>query len=1297
MKKFFKRAFLIYSLSVFYSQPSLANSSALYDLLLNQPVSEEKLLREKEAGIRVTRYFLRSAADRAGLRDQDIIVGYGKYRVYHSEDLKIARWLMGEPSELSMIVFRGDQLLELSLQRNPGEKKYGYAYESIDYNLKLVHKLQKSGSAPNAEQLQALHHLPPRLAFTCLNLLKETSSPATEDVNRFLKVYYSAVIHGSKKQGAQGMDHKHLPEVLGKAMRYYAKVAESDGKITATLLKQLAENEGISHALAAYCHPYPELEVFTFGSLNLSDTYFQKQAEKRFSNILITPEERQESERLYRNSSGNEAERWMSLVKLSLVDEELHGGWPFRHRLLNDTQRLNRLVDELYAHLESSPRDAALVHFCLMTPLARQGDTEKMSESLMSLQKESPLLASIALSNVHLMMDRWDKFPCEMKVQLALLEFSKNNGMIAAKNLHLPFHNMVQEVIPNISDHDLNYHLVYGTRRYRNQWAGLGKNWHSIARALLTHFFIDSPQKGLSLSQEVVDKTSRTLHEELSVIGAQAKFSEVQQIQAAILSQSDSGKIKQMITDLDTEAKDTGNVDPSILARAAYAQKLQMQGEILQAIEVIESNFLFFKTISAPADRQKQREQAAKEIELWHLLYQLNGHKAREVEKSHIARKMFARLLELVPASLPATEASQIQQLFAPDIADSLDESLWGPFMRVAIVQADQVRILEGEPASLPIYMSLIESFENRVERFPQLTPLFLESIFMLDQVLEATGHIQKRYRMIEKALARSPEQPAFLIRKVMLDALWQGKLEPASAELDRIIKSNPNFYKVAYPHYMTALVTVYGLERKYKEAAQFLHKSFEEHSRQTGLAFPANTPSTHLAERYIHYKIESGSLESVEGELKKLLLWARERGWKNVEPDFQMTYANFLEKSNRPQEAIQMNQFAVEQNFALRNQSKALLARADLARRYALLGNINHAKALWQSILSMMKEDRDISPWRHYELLSAYAEFLKVTSSQKEIEAANVDFHNRLEQLELSNHLKNELIQSFPEKAVALQPENEEKERSHFDLQPLAMTTGILPGDSAQARFSLVNLGSRLLSGTVQLSGPSKLLDWNDTEKTLRFQWSPHLKTADSDSDQRVVLEPNHQLLVYIDAETTASAPMESVGTVSLTWRSDDGNQAIATWDMQTLDDQSTTSVVNANLLTPNPFYGLPVFHEFYYRGDGAQVQNFRMKSNRPCRLEYYNERDGEIIAVDANGNGIFNEPGDIIYQDSDFDQFPDLTLSEENPVAAIEVLFFQAPSEESIKEDIILSVELSNDAGWTKSAENIIQKEEK
>jgi hypothetical protein len=232
--------------------------------------------------------------------------------------------------------------------------------------------------------------------------------------------------------------------------------------------------------------------------------------------------------------------------------------------------------------------------------------------------------------------------------------------------------------------------------------------------------------------------------------------------------------------------------------------------------------------------------------------------------------------------------------------------------------------------------------------------------------------------------------------------------------------------------------------------------------------------------------------------------------------------------------------------------------------------------------------------------------------------------------------------------------------------LQP--EETSVLVSSSEQergrARFTLSNHQSRAVEGVLTLSATQGAVwSWHSDGAQMHLILRPDVKPRAS--QQRVRLLPGQKLKVFLDYRFQKEAANFS-DTLSLSWSDGNGHQdALANVEFRT-GAAPRSQVINANRAGQRAGWPVPFYHEIYYRGANRQIENILATTSSAARVEIYNEDTGELLAIDAEGNGDFRGPQDFLdaKQDRDGDGRPDLVVSPQNPVGSLEVYVFPAAS---------------------------------
>src|SRR5437868_5101206 len=73
-----------------------------------------------------------------------------------------------------------------------------------------------------------------------------------------------------------------------------------------------------------------------------------------------------------------------------------------------------------------------------------------------------------------------------------------------------------------------------------------------------------------------------------------------------------------------------------------------------------------------------------------------------------------------------------------------------------------------------------------------------------------------------------------------------------------------------------------------------------------------------------------------------------------------------------------------------------------------------------------------------------------------------------------------------------------------------------------------------------------------------------------------------------------------------------------------------------------------------------GPGLRNVRFIASTPLRLEYYDATTHRLLAVDAEGNGRFTDPGDVLLADADSNLAPAVAFDGKERLREIEIVVF-------------------------------------
>ncbi len=229
--------------------------------------------------------------------------------------------------------------------------------------------------------------------------------------------------------------------------------------------------------------------------------------------------------------------------------------------------------------------------------------------------------------------------------------------------------------------------------------------------------------------------------------------------------------------------------------------------------------------------------------------------------------------------------------------------------------------------------------------------------------------------------------------------------------------------------------------------------------------------------------------------------------------------------------------------------------------------------------------------------------------------------------------------------------------------LQPTTATVQVSNGEreKGRTRFTLANHQTTAMDGLLTLTAASGAVDeWTRRGAELTIKVRPSLKPGAAQHPLRLL--PGETLKIFVEYHFITSA-QNVEDHLQLDWTDAHGSQVAEGEFTSRIGASPVSQIINANTALRGP-WPTPFYHEIYYRGRGQklQIENLLTQIQGPAaRVEIYNEETGELLAVDAEGDGLYTGEADSLADanDRDDDTRPDLVVGPQN-VGCVEVYVF-------------------------------------
>lgn len=385
--------------------------------------------------------------------------------------------------------------------------------------------------------------------------------------------------------------------------------------------------------------------------------------------------------------------------------------------------------------------------------------------------------------------------------------------------------------------------------------------------------------------------------------------------------------------------------------------------------------------------------------------------------------------------------------------------------------------------------------------------------------------------------------------------------------------------------------------------------------------------------------RLASGNLDGVEDDLKLLLAFHRDAGQKIAEAEVYSLYADFLEAAGRLDEALSMRHEAIR-----------LMKGFDLFAR--LPGEVARLSCLLAKCGDRTGSD------------AAAAEATRLSGNEQRLPER---IRDQVKSLLASRPQGDAISKTTPEK------------KGTVDLQPLRSLVIPVAERPLRGRLTLSNPTTVAVEGTLAFDGIPADAAWDGASGEARVT----LGTAGTDRLSKVRIEPGSFAVIRLAAVPGAIGK----GTLSAVWSAPGQKDQTSEWKIDDAEAGVSSAVIEAGEYKGNPFYSVPIHHQFVRSDSSDAPADFRITASAPARIEMYDEADQPVF-VDVRGDGSLKDTSDVLYADRNSDGAGDIASKEGEAAFRLQVY----PAGAIAPEGLTLKIESKVDGAWVAVSEDRI-----
>ena len=417
---------------------------------------------------------------------------------------------------------------------------------------------------------------------------------------------------------------------------------------------------------------------------------------------------------------------------------------------------------------------------------------------------------------------------------------------------------------------------------------------------------------------------------------------------------------------------------------------------------------------------------------------------------------------------------------------------------------------------------------------------------------------------------------------------------------------------------------------------------------------------------------------EIPDSDFHEILEKMRAQGNKRGEPSVYTEFANHLVRTDRSAEALPLYREALRliRSFGHDFHEIPLLCR--ILKIQLDSGNPAAVQAALDELDAAIARMRDLPPERL--VLAAIPRAQALLALGREKEARQIIAQAATAGQGLPDHkltaISKEVIDALFGNPITLTATNSDTPPLLL-IQPEAVTTLAIPGESATARFTLINKSQTPSTSELVANGPGA------EERNGRLYFDP--AKPSQQAELTVSLSGGSEKTIEIE---TNSSTQPSEFRAQLQWKD---SYSFGFWSVNWDPDVRNSVVLDASQIKGDPFRSITFSHHVQLPA-GIDSAAFRLVSPEPLRVEYYDTRSSQLIAIDANGNGDFSEEGDLHLRGSDGTAAAWITEAS-GPTIELRIFGTNGNGTAPFDGPLTLRAEVLRNGTWTLEAEDILR----